>query len=155
MGINVKDARWPGCSAKNFGRFIPCRGGGTATTYYTDAHDVDEDSRTIADCGGAWSDDTAVGVIARDLLTSDTSFSASWIASGRRHPKLIEYYTDSHNVDEDLRTLASQGGMWGYYGSEAGITFRFVFDDPDTGTNTVAYKDKNTTLSTRMVFLMI
>ena len=66
---------------ENFGRFIPCRGGGTATTYYTDAHDVDEDSRTIADCGGAWSDDTAVGVIARDLLTSDTSFSASWVAS--------------------------------------------------------------------------
>ena len=67
MGINVKDARWPGCSAKNFGRFIPCRGGGTATTYYTDFHLVDEDAKTIAFHGGDWLCDTYRGVTAREL----------------------------------------------------------------------------------------
>ena len=57
MGINVKDARWPGCSAENFGRFIPCRGGGTATTYYTDFHDVDEELMSISAQGGHCGDD--------------------------------------------------------------------------------------------------
>jgi len=36
-----------GVPPKKRGRFIPCRGGGTATTYYTDWHDVGEDVRTI------------------------------------------------------------------------------------------------------------
>ena len=54
MNINAKDARWPRCSAENFGRFIPCRGGGTATTYYTDDHNVDEDRVTISRQGGDW-----------------------------------------------------------------------------------------------------
>ena len=30
-----------------------------------------------------------------------------------QHPKLIKYYTDSHNVDEDLRTIASYSGDFG------------------------------------------
>ena len=34
--------------------FIPCRGGGTATTYYTDWHDVDEEMRAIIRCRASW-----------------------------------------------------------------------------------------------------
>ena len=75
MGINVKDARWPGCSAENFGRFIPCRGGGTATTYYTDGHEVDEDERTISIHGGSWDWETA-GIAQRHISDNPNT---SWI----------------------------------------------------------------------------
>ena len=76
MGINVKDARWPGCSAENFGRFIPCRGGGTATTYYTDNHDVDEELRTIVAQGGQWNgSEVWGGMMCRDLFDHPASSS--------------------------------------------------------------------------------
>ena len=80
MGINVKDARWPGCSAENFGRFIPCRGGGTTTTYYTDYHHVDEDNRAIAHIGGRWADKNNCGVFLRAMTNTPTS-SGDWVAS--------------------------------------------------------------------------
>jgi len=55
------------CAEKR-GRFIPCRGGGTDTTYYTDSHDVDDDIRTIMDQGGEsglyWGG-TTIGVFMR------------------------------------------------------------------------------------------
>ena len=73
MGINVKDARWPGCSAENFGRFIPCRAGGTATTYYTDEHNVDEDIMSIGNCGGSWPYENLAGITERNLNDSPTS----------------------------------------------------------------------------------
>ena len=80
MNINAKDARWPGCSAENFGRFIPCRGGGTATTYYTDSHDVDEDLMTICNYGGYWNGgwsygSSGVGIAQRHVDNVPTS---SW-----------------------------------------------------------------------------
>ena len=52
---------------KNGGRFIPCRGGGTATTYYTDEHNVDEDMMTIIDQGGSWFYGIEAGVMERHL----------------------------------------------------------------------------------------
>ena len=73
MNINAKDARWPGCSAENFGRFIPCRGGGTATTYYTDWHNVDEDLTTIPYQGGQWNYGNSDGIVYRDLLDVPTN----------------------------------------------------------------------------------
>ena len=80
MNINAKDARQPGCSAEKRGRFIPCRGGGTATTYYTDYHDVDEDVRTISGCGGQWVFTIRTGVASRDLYDSSTT-SKGYVAS--------------------------------------------------------------------------
>ena len=58
---------------KKRGRFIPCRGGGTATTYYTDEHDVDEDLKTIMAQGGYWPDGSWAGIMLRDLSTHPTS----------------------------------------------------------------------------------
>lgn len=71
-----------------------------------------------------------------------------------RHWKTIKYYADYHDVDEELRTIASQGENWSA-NVIAGIMMRFVFDSPTNVFDTVAYKDKNTTLSARVVFLMI
>jgi len=59
------------CAEKR-GRFIPCRGGGTATTYYTDVHDVDEDLRTITNYGGMWFDFDQVGITHRDVDIAPT-----------------------------------------------------------------------------------
>ena len=42
--------------------FIPCRGGGTATTYYTDWHKVDEDIAAIPFYGGGWNSETGSGI---------------------------------------------------------------------------------------------
>ena len=72
MNINAKDARWPGCSAENFGRFIPCRGGGTATTYYTDWHTVDEDLMSIPIHGGRWSAELQAGIARRSMADAPT-----------------------------------------------------------------------------------
>ena len=56
-----------GVPPKKRGRFIPCRGGGTATTYYTDAHDVDENKMTIMSQGGRWDYATWAGIMNRNL----------------------------------------------------------------------------------------
>ena len=40
-----------------------------------------------------------------------------------RHQKSINYYTDEHNVDEDLGTITNYGGAWGYVTS-AGVMYR-------------------------------
>ena len=80
MNINAKDARWPGCSAENFGRFIPCRGGGTATTYYTDEHVVDEDVIAISVQGGKWRYEDSSGITHR-LVFNSSSYAADDVAS--------------------------------------------------------------------------
>ena len=41
--------------------------------------------------------------------------------------KLIKYYTDHHDVDEELRTFTRQGGYW-YYENLVGVVDRFMFD---------------------------
>ena len=55
---------------KKRGRFIPCRGGGTDTTYYTDFHAVDEDLTSIAAQGGCWTDHGLVGITERNALNN-------------------------------------------------------------------------------------
>ena len=61
-----------GVPLKNFGRFIPCRGGGTATTYYPDGHDVDEDKLTISAYGGMWFDENGSGITCRLMYNVPT-----------------------------------------------------------------------------------
>jgi len=68
------------CAEKR-GRFIPCRGGGTATTYYTDSHDVDEDSKNIINQGGAWPDAAAIGMMYRNMYDSSVNISSIFVAS--------------------------------------------------------------------------
>jgi len=68
--------------AEKRGRFIPCRAGGTATTYYTDPHDVDEDLTAIVNCGGAWAHATAAGITRRCMDNpSDPSHQQGVVAS--------------------------------------------------------------------------
>ena len=76
------------------------------------------------------------------------------VASVCRHPKLIIYYTDEHDVDEDWVTLTVQGGAYPQ-GISDGMSERYLNLIPSQISNYVAYKDKNTILADRMVFLMI
>ena len=71
-------------------------------------HDVDEDLRTIPSQGGRWSGNVAAGTARREMNDSP-SYSGN-VASRCRHPKLIKYYTDHHNVDEDMMTITSYSG---------------------------------------------
>ena len=69
------------CAEKR-GRFIPCRGGGTDTTYYTDWHDVDEELRTISNQSGHWNTwgiSEAAGMMCRELLYE--SIESMYVAS--------------------------------------------------------------------------
>ena len=50
---------------------------------------------------------------------------------------LIKYYTDGHNVDEDLTTIAHYGGEW-IASSGAGVTERDMWDSPSTVSDHVA-----------------
>ena len=57
-------------------------------------------------------------------------------------------YTDDHDVDEETRTIASQGGHWNT-NTRAGIAFRYVFDGPlffitDVAYDNVASKNNHT-----------
>ena len=69
---------------KNGGRFIPCRGGGTATTYYTDYHSVDEDMTAISVCSGYCRFDSMTGVTYRSMNDATTN-SGDDAASRCRH----------------------------------------------------------------------
>ena len=66
---------------KNGGRFIPCRGGGTATTYYTDGHNVDEDMMTISIHGGYWDHGIFTGIARRSMNDSPTAKPDGTVAS--------------------------------------------------------------------------
>ena len=46
-------------------------------------------------------------------------------------------YTDNHDVDEDARTIESQGGSWPH-GSYVGIALRDMEDSPTETYGTVA-----------------
>ena len=59
------------------GRFIPCRGGRTATTYYTDAHIVDEDMTAVSVVGGAWVYENMAGITIRELNNDSTSVGST------------------------------------------------------------------------------
>jgi len=42
---------------------------------------------------------------------------------------LIKYYTDAHDVDEELRTISKQGGNW-WRENMTGIAQRELYNDP-------------------------
>jgi len=50
---------------------------------------------------------------------------------------LGRYYTDSHDVDEDLKTIIRHGGYW-IDGSNAGITHRNLYSAPTSSWDIVA-----------------
>ena len=81
---------------------------------------------TIFDHSGHWSYNNAVGITIRHMH-DPTDCTYPWVASICRHPKLIKYYTDEHDVDEDLRTIASCNGNWPNE-NLAGVTFRHMND---------------------------
>ena len=87
--------------------------------YYTDAHDVDETTRTVCSCGGMWYNANMVGTACR-YMYDDPLFSITHVASSNIQ---IQNYTDQHNVDEDIMTLLLQGGSWARK-SRAGIAHR-------------------------------
>ena len=66
---------------KKRGRFIPCRGGGTATTYYTDVHEVDEDMTAISVQGGRWLYENGTGVTHRAMWDPSDSGGDPVVAS--------------------------------------------------------------------------
>ena len=52
---------------------------------------------------------------------------------------MIRYYTDAHNVDEDMTTISVQGGSWNY-GTATGITQRELMSDTSaSGDNVASY----------------
>ena len=110
--------------------------------HYTDYHDVDEDNVTISVYGGLWNIGNSAGVTYRYVFDSP-----SWIqpgnASGRRHPKLIIYYTDWHDVDEDMRAIIAHDGVWNQ-GTMIGIMCRNLHNTPaDSGYNVASSNMKN------------
>jgi hypothetical protein len=54
---------------------------------------------------------------------------------------LIKYYTDYHDVDEDLRTVTGYGGRW-ESGSTTGIADRNMIDPSTNAHIAVASKNK-------------
>lgn len=54
-------------------------------------------------------------------------------------PAIIIYYTDSHDVDEDMRIIPIHGGRW-IGGITAGVFDRAMDDAPDHDTYIVASK---------------
>lgn len=50
-----------------------------------------------------------------------------------------KYYTDVHDVDEDVRAITIQSGYWSH-GTNAGATYRSLNDAPDNALDTVASK---------------
>ena len=96
--------------------------------YYADYHDVDEDVKTITAHGGQWVFTTGAGVAARYMGDRSPTVSHT-VAFMCRHPELIKYYTDWHDVDEDKRGILSCGGSWDWE-NKAGVTFRSLNNTP-------------------------
>ena len=53
---------------------------------------------------------------------------------------LKKYYTDWHEVDENMVTIVNQSGMW-THGSVVGIAFRTMNDTPTSSPDYVASSD--------------
>ena len=66
-----------------------------------------------------------------------------YVASRRRHLEMFIYYTDLHDVDEDIRTISNYGGRW-LTETNAGVAYRDIRYDPTSAFDTVAsLKNKN------------
>lgn len=55
---------------------------------------------------------------------------------------MITYYTDLHDVDEDLKTIARLGGRWLEERNAAGITRKDIVYSPTATIDTVASRKK-------------
>ena len=93
--------------------------------YYTDYHSVDEDLTAISVCNGYYRFESFAGVTYRSI--NDAPTNSGDAASRCRHPKLIKYYTDWHDVDEESMTEVNYGGMWDFYDT-AGFMRRNLSD---------------------------
>ena len=108
---------------------------------YTDPHDVDEDLKGFTSHGGSESWDNRAGMFIRQPDNPlDITYSGG--ASRCRHPKLIKYYTDLHDVDESMMTIVHHGGEW-WRGSNAGITHRDVAGEPSTISDVAASRRRH------------
>jgi hypothetical protein len=103
---------------------------------YTDNHDVDEDNVAISVYGGLWNLGNSAGVTYRYVFDSPSRIQPG-NASGRRHLKMFIYYTDEHDVDENMMTIMNQSGMW-LNGSMVGIVIRTMNDIPTSSPDYVA-----------------
>ena len=89
---------------------------------------------SICKCGGGCAEETSAGVARRNPYDS-SSFTRDNVASRCRHPKLIKYYTDAHDVDEDKMTIVEYSGQWDH-GNGNGIAYRGMNGIPvDSGGN--------------------
>ena len=70
-----------------------------------------------------------------------------------RRTHKIWNYTDDHDVDEDLRTILLQGGMW-YQNDNAGGTCRYMGDTPTTAWDTAASSDIRNWSNIIRIFMM-
>ena len=83
--------------------FIPCRGGGTSSTYYTDFHSINEDIMTNARSYGSWNVDAYAGSFLRHLL-DDSSKDRDFIAS-RSTIKTTIHSTRTHTITMMISVL--------------------------------------------------
>ena len=99
---------------------------------YSDAHDVDEDIASFSILGGYYQSSTSkVGLMYRDMINITSDVASSNIS------KLIKYYTDTHDVDEDSRTFTIQGGCW-LDQNQAGTPQRYMWYATTTALSYVA-----------------
>ena len=80
-----------------------------------------------------------MGLFQRHLYDSIYEHNTT-VASTCRHPKLVIYYTDYHDVDEDLKTIPIYGGWW-TSNDMAGISERNVRSTPFNTYDYVASSD--------------
>lgn len=78
--------------------------------------------------------------------------SGDRIASRCRHLKLIKYYTDTHNVDEDSITVSYHGGRW-QNGRPVGIALRELLDNPTLISDVVASSNIAKILDMRIIMM--
>jgi len=109
---------------------------GILVIFHADSHEVDEDMMSTPDQGGEWYSNTLAGIMYRNTCDSPTR-TFNNVASRYRHWKLIIYYTDSHDVDEDKVTIVIYGGYW-ITDNIAGIGLRGMWDSPSTFDHGVA-----------------
>ena len=102
---------------------------------YTDWHDVDENMMTVVKHGGSRNDNNAVGIAWRNLYHYSTDIFDAVASSNMK--KMIIYYTDGHEVDEDMMTICTYNG-WYNAGSWVGITLRYMVDTPTLASSDVA-----------------
>ena len=103
----------------------------TATRHsvHTDFHNINDDIRTISCFGGGFRNDLNCGMLNRRLERAQSEPNSSF--ASRLTTKTIHYsiYTDSHDINEDIRTISHFGGYW-HSDLPGGIFVRTLFRDP-------------------------